>query len=61
MIKDMNTRLLVSKYSKHKYEDVEEELIELLEHKDERFRKMGMYFEEERNETLKREFANLIQ
>lgn len=59
MIQEMNTRMFVSKYAKEPYEDIESELISILENKDERFRKMGMYFNDERKEAFREEFNKL--
>lgn len=55
----MGTRLFISKYTNLPFGEVQEELIELLENKDERFRKMGLYYQEERDNALKEEFQKL--
>jgi hypothetical protein len=59
MITEMQTRMLLSKYTGKKPEEVEEELVEVLEHKDERFRVMGEYFSQERKEALFEELRKL--
>lgn len=64
MMGSMETRLTISRYAKQEdtsKEELEQELIEALEKKDERFRKMGLYFKEERDEALRHEINNVIR
>jgi hypothetical protein len=55
MIESMDTRLLISRYAKEGSSDLVAVLIEALEKKDDRFKKMGMYYPDERLSILRRE------
>jgi len=57
MMQETATRMLVSKYTKE--QNAEEQLTELLEDKDSRFKTMGLYFEGERQEALRDEIRAL--
>lgn len=56
MMNAVDTKQIIRKYATKPYESVEQELIEELEEKDDRFVKMGECFFEERHVALKEEF-----
>jgi len=56
MLRSLDAQLIISRNAKEASED---EIIELLEKKDERFRKMGTYFRDEMHEALQIELQRL--
>jgi len=59
-LNDSLTRMQIQKLKGNPFEEVIEELTEIFEAKDERFRTMGMYFKEERDKMLSEEVKKVL-